>query len=308
MTASFGECRAANAHLDDPSRLESIFREEGYLFFRGVLDAAAVLQVKRDLVQVLQRQGVVNTGQAEPIWTGAGIDRIDDDALYLLTSVGALCDGPAKHLAEEVFSGPAFMFRNPNIRYALPDNKTYVTPAHQDFFFIRGSTSFRTLWIPLMDIDTSAGGLALAAGSHKQGLREHVEQEGVYSYIFRGRRQCGVRLEDVRDPWLTAEYHPGDVLVFHNLTLHWSLPNHSERVRLSIDTRAQPAGAPRTFQMEKSIPELRQYRQDVHRIASAEGASQAVFEAVIIEMMKRGLAPEPAPIRALMAEVACHAT
>ncbi len=96
--------------------------------------------------------------------------------------------------------------------------------------------------------------------------------------------------------------------MFHNLTLHWSLPNRSDRIRLSIDTRAQPARVPRTFQMEKSIPELRQYRKEVQRIANDAGASEEVFEALLIEMMKRGLPPEPAPIRAVMAEVAAYAT
>ena len=105
---------------------------------------------------------------------------------------------------------------------------------------------------------------------------------------FQGRRQRGVRLEDIHDPWLSTDYHPGDLLVFHNLTLHRACRTAPTRIRLSIDTRAQPARAPCTFQMEKSILELRQYRTDVERIATEEGASEAVFEAVMIEMMKRG--------------------
>jgi len=300
---SFGKFRVANEFLDDSVRLESIFQDEGYLFFRGVLDVAEVLQVKNDLIRCLQNQGVVKPGVSEPIWTGADMDQIDDVALYSLTSYEALSEGSAKRLADKVFGEPAFMFRNPNLRYTLPDQAMYVTPAHQDFFFIRGTTTFRTLWIPLMDIDERVGGLALSAGSHKHGLRDHVEPAGVYSYVFKGRQQKGVRLEDIHDPWLTSDYHPGDVLVFHNLTLHWGLPNHSDRIRLSSDTRAQPANAPRTFQIEKTILELRQYRKDVQRVATQEGASEALFEAVLIEMMKRGLAAEPEPVRAVMAEL-----
>src|SRR5262249_12683392 len=228
----------------------------------------------------------------EPVWTGVGLDRIDDVALYSLSSYQELSEGTAKDLAEKVFGESAFMFKNPNIRYSLPDHANYVTPAHQDYFFIRGTTTFCTLWIPVMDLDETMGGLVVAAGSHKLGLRDHAEQQDVYSYVFKGRRQKGVALADVGEPWLTADYHPGDALLFHNLTLHWALPNRSNRIRLSIDTRAQPASAPRTFQLERTILELRQYRKDVQRIAKEIGASEAVFEAVLIEMMEAGAPAE----------------
>ncbi len=300
---TYGEFQVANEYLDDPTQLETVFQRDGYLFFRGVIDVSEILQVKHDLIQLFQAQGVVKTGESEPIWTGAELDKVDDVALYSSTSYAALSEGAAKRLAEKVFGVPAFMFGNPNLRYTLPDHSMYVTPAHQDFFFIQGTSFFRTLWIPLMDIDDEVGGLAVAAGSHKGGLREHAEQEGVYSYVFKGRRQKGVKLEDIHDPWLTTDYHAGDVLIFHNLTLHWGLPNHSNRIRLSMDTRAQPAAAPRTLQIEKSILELREYRREVQRIATEEGADEAFFEVVLIEMMKRGLKPERASIKTVMSQL-----
>lgn len=300
---SIGTFTVANDLIATPERLKSLLADEGYLFFRGALDVVQVLDVKRDLVRLLQKQGLVTPGSSEPIWTGAGMDRIDDVALYSLSSYQELSEGSAKMLAEKVFGEAAFMFKNPNIRYTLPEHSMYVTPAHQDLFFIRGTTSFCTLWIPLTDIDESMGGLALAAGSHKRGLRDHFEQPGVYSYVFKGRPQKGVSLEEIDEPWLSSDYHPGDVLLFHNLTLHRGLPNRSDRIRLSIDTRAQPASAPRTFQLEKTILELRQYRADVQRIATEAGASPSQFEAALIEMMKRGLRAERAPIEAVIAEL-----
>jgi 1-deoxypentalenic acid 11beta-hydroxylase len=301
---SLGSFRVANDLLDRPDRLKALLAEEGYLFFRAGLDLDEVLSVKRDLVDALAKQGVVKPGATEPVWTGAGLDRIDDVALYSLSSYQELSEGSARRLAERVFGEPAFMFKNPNIRYSLPDHSQYVTPAHQDRFFIRGTTTFCTLWIPLMHLDESMGGLVVAAGSHKRGLREHAEQEDVYSYVFKGRRQKGVRLAEIDEPGLTAEYQPGDALLFHNLTLHWALPNRSDRIRLSIDTRAQPATAPRTFQLERTILELRQYRKDVQRIANEAGASEAMFEAVLIEMMRRGAPAERQSVDAVIGELA----
>src|SRR5262249_61587297 len=140
----------------------------------------------------------------------------------------------------------------------------HVTPPHQDHFFIRANSEFRTVWIPLMPIDKRVGGLVVAAGSHRGGLREHVEQESVFSYQMKGRKQRGVALDTIAEPWLTTEYLPGDVVVFHSLMLHWALPNTSDRIRLSLDARCQPARTPRTWQAETSILEQRQFRKDVN--------------------------------------------
>jgi 1-deoxypentalenic acid 11beta-hydroxylase len=295
--------RVANEYLDDFKRLDALFQDEGYLFFRGVLDQSEVDRVKRDMVRVLQAQGLVKPGETEPLWAGVDLEQLQDDDLYALESYGALCEGSAKTVAEKVFGEPAFMFKGPTLRYSLPADAAHVTPAHQDYFFIRANTEFRTLWMPLMAIDKEVGGLVVAPGSHKGGLREHVERDDVFSYVLKGRKQKGVALDEIPPPWVTVDYRPGDLLLFHNLTLHWALPNTSDRVRLSIDTRAQPATTPRTFQMANTIPQQRSYRVKVQQLSLEEGASQPLFEAVVIEMMKRDLKPDRENVRAVMAEL-----
>jgi ectoine hydroxylase-related dioxygenase (phytanoyl-CoA dioxygenase family) len=44
--------------------------------------------------------------------------------------------------------------------------------------------------------------------------------------------------------WLTAEFSAGDVLLFDVFTIHASIDNHSDRIRLSTDTRYQRASQP----------------------------------------------------------------
>jgi len=107
----------------------------------------------------------------------------------------------------------------------------------------------------------------------------------------------------VPQPWMTADYRAGDLLVFHNLMIHWALPNRSDKIRLSIDNRCAPAHAPRSWQAEKSILEARQFRKAAQEIATEEGASEELFEAVIIELMGRDLKPERPQIKSLMAEL-----
>ena len=294
--------REANEYLGDVDRLNALFNEDGYLFFRGVLEG--VEDVKVDFVEVLQQQGAVPAGASDPLWTGLDNDHINDTGLYEAPSLAKLFTLPHNvELIQQILGEPVFIFKSPSIRYALPNDLAYVTPPHQDYFFIRFNESFRTLWVPLMEIDEQVGGLVLAGGVHKRGLLDHKEQEDAYSYIFKGRKQKGIAVGSVPQPWLTAHYHSGDLLMFHNLMVHWALPNRSNRIRLSVDVRCQPANALRTWQAEKSILEARRFRETAKRIATEEGATEEVFEALIIELMRRDLEPERLQIRSLISEL-----
>jgi len=299
---TLGQFRDATAYLGNHERLQAMFDEDGYLFLRGVLEG--VDRVKQEFVRSLQRQGAVRAGVSEPIWTGAKLEQIDDGDLYGAPSCRELFESPHNlRVFEQIFGEPVFIFRSPTVRYALPNDSGHVSPPHQDYFFVRINKAFRTFWIPLMDIDEEVGGLAIAPGIHRKGLLDHVEAERIFSYVFRGRKQMGIPLESVPQPWLTADYHAGDLLVFHNLMVHWALPNRSDRVRLSIDNRCQPFDAARTWQAERSILEARQFRKTAKQIANEEGASEELFEEIIIELMGRGLQPERPQIRSLMAEL-----
>src|SRR5262245_44716850 len=221
---ALGVFKVSNELLDHCEQLKLRFEEDGYLFFRGVLDLDKIQQVKSDFVDVLQQQGIAKARESEAIWTGVGIEAIDDRALYGQTSYVELIESQrTRDLMERVLGEAVYKFKATNIRYSLPHDPRHVTPPHQDHFFIRANSEFRTVWIPLMPIDKRVGGLVVAAGSHRGGLREHVEQESVFSYQMKGRKQRGVALDTIAEPWLTTEYLPGDVVVFHCLTLHWAL-------------------------------------------------------------------------------------
>jgi len=301
MAGSLLSFPLANSLLDDFELMNSTFLAQGYLFFRDVLDRDAVLRAKQDIVRVLQDQGIARRGETEPLWTGSGVERIDDNPLYALDSCRNLLQLKTTcQFVEKIFGAPVFMYQNTDIRFSLPNDQRHLTPPHQDHFFIRQTDRFRTVWIPLMDIDPQMGGLALAPGSHLHGLLAHEESETVYSYIFRGRKQRGVSSVSGSGDWLTIHYRPGDLLIFHSLMVHRALPNTSDRIRLSLDARYQPRSDPRTWQSERTIPELRKYRQEVQKIAFAEGLSEEQFESVLIEMMKRGLNAEAQNVRDLL--------
>jgi hypothetical protein len=298
------EFECSNQHIGDSRVLKLLFEREGYLFFRGLLDLTEVENVKQAFVGVLQKQGAVKAGSHEPEWTGLVLDQIDDNPLYEQRAFNDM----SKYLNdlgifERIFDGPVFQYANTDIRFALPNDERHLTPPHQDHFFIRQTDQFRTVWIPLIDINQDAGGLAIAKRSHLGGLLDHIEHETAYSYIFRGRKQRGVPLNTVRGPWLTTNYAPGDLLLFHSMMVHRALPNRSNRIRLSLDARFQPTSAPRAWQAERTILELRQYRKAIRALATAHGASESTFEAVLLEMITRGLNADTDNVRTVILEL-----
>ena len=62
-----------------------------------------------------------------------------------------------------------------------------------------------------MDIEREVGGLTLAAHSCRLELLEHVGHEMEYSFIFRGRKQRRVSLENITQGSLTMDYRPNDL-------------------------------------------------------------------------------------------------
>jgi ectoine hydroxylase-related dioxygenase (phytanoyl-CoA dioxygenase family) len=142
------------------------------------------------------------------------------------------------------------------------------TQPHRDIVFMgRGTHDLYTAWTPLGDIDYQLGGLIVLEGSNRlENVREeylardvdeyceNVEGEQEYARTnqdMHGWRWDGslsdnpVELrEQLGGRWLTAEYKAGDLLTFDTHTIHASLDNRSERIRLSSDSRYQLASEP----------------------------------------------------------------
>jgi len=83
-----------------------------------------------------------------------------------------------------------------------------------------------TSWVPLGEVPRSLGGLAVQPGSQ------------------RGNRVRYRPLAHLESGWVTTDYEPGDVLVFHCLTTHAALPNRESRMRFSAEYRWQLADQP----------------------------------------------------------------
>jgi ectoine hydroxylase-related dioxygenase (phytanoyl-CoA dioxygenase family) len=173
-----------------------------------------------------------------------------------------LFDGPMIEFFEGFLEGDVRHFDYIWLRSVVPGKGT--APHGDSVFMNRGTTRLYTAWTPLGEIDTRLGGLIVLENSHKlDEIRNTYGQRDVDTYcdddpneaeyLETGKWAWNGQLsddpvqlrEDLGGRWLTADYRPGDVLIFTMYTLHASLDNQSENLlRLSTDTRYQLASEP----------------------------------------------------------------
>lgn len=226
------ELRIANEYLADPLRLDAQYKDEGYLFFRNVLDAQAVEQLRRGLVELLIDKGYVKPGNKDPVWTGKALaggnagtagpelQEAYDRARLWETFVE---QPKIRGLFEKVVGESIEFIPSAYFRIRLPGDHLILW--HQDGFYAQGINA-RTAWIPLMHIDPDLGGLLVASGMNKRYLHDESHAPIPDADIP----------QDCRS---SATYEPGDVVIFSCMTPHTGLPNVSDssQIRLSLDVR-----------------------------------------------------------------------
>ncbi len=199
------------------------------MFLRGLLPAEAVAAARRGVVTELARGGWTDD-QGRPAGERRAVnvrDALTDPAFRAaLTSPGLNLLPylpPFRRLIRSLLGAEAFSYPVKVLRAVYPERPPAITLGryvHQDYQN-SGVQDMLTTWLPLMDIPAEVGGLAVLPGSN---LGPPVRPR-----LLR-RHERG---------WVTADYRPGDVLIFHCMTAHAALPNRTSAMRLSTDCRWQ---------------------------------------------------------------------
>ena len=231
--------------VGDTGALRAQIAEEGYLFVRQLLPKEPLLEVRRQMLEVLAEAGMIRRDrplddavadltnfavEPEPAFLAVLRDQYaleDLNALKHHPALGALME---RLFGEAVIPLPLFVCRN-----IFPQREAYTTPPHQDYVHIQGTFRNHAAWLPLGDCGPSMGGLALAAGSHRRGVLDLRPALGAGGLEV---------LSADRLDWRHGTFQTGDVLVFNCLTVHRGVPNRSDRMRLSVDFRYQPQTEP----------------------------------------------------------------
>lgn len=237
--------------LDDPAALRARADEHGYLFLRGLLPRAAVLDVRNRFLEIIGRHGWLVPGTpvedgiadveayeredpAETEFCGVGVTPAAYSEVQHVRGFHQLSDHPRLHaLYSALFDAPVLRHPRNIARLMVPRSDSSPTPPHQDFIHVQGSPNVWTAWLPLGDCPRSLGGLTVLDRSHHDGLLSYKAAGGaggLEAYL------CNLDLT-----WAEGDLEAGDVLTFSSRTVHKALPNgQPDRVRLSCDFRYQP--------------------------------------------------------------------
>lgn len=220
--------------------LRDDFAQDGLVFLRGLIPAAQVEAVRADVLGVLDGLGWVDDDRplVPPVNEGdeayfpmyAEVQRLE--SFHRLGHAPALVDTVRALLqADDVLVHPRKI-----VRVNFPESEFATTAPHQDYVFNQGTTDVITAWVPLGGVDRERGGLKLLRGSHVGRLRKTHPNDTVGG--------LAIDIPDDDPAWDTIDYEPGDVVLFHSLTVHAAQPNRSGHLRLSADFRYQSASEP----------------------------------------------------------------
>ena len=263
---AFGELPRSDHLIANVPALRARMQDDGYLFLPGLLDREEVRAARRSIMAMLADEGLLEPGTPpeegiaarQPPAGALGVR--NDLARRSLELQRLLYARRMMAFYRDFLGGDVLHFTYTWLRPRTPGG---ATAPHYDIVFMgRGTTRLCTAWTPLSDISYEMGGLMVLEGSHRleplkrtYGTKDvdtyctnlpHAPERATGPKMFTGQLSRNpVKLRDrLGGRWLTAEFRMGDVLTFGMYTLHCSLDNQSDRVRLSCDTRYQLASEP----------------------------------------------------------------
>jgi ectoine hydroxylase-related dioxygenase (phytanoyl-CoA dioxygenase family) len=242
----------ATESVADAARLRQSLIDNGYVFLRGVLDGDDVLHARMEIFERLASVGEIRHPPADGIATGAS--RRLELAGDLHVFWKSVSEGP---LLRRVTHGPRLselvsLLMDAPVR---PHEYLFVRPApvgtstdlHYDNPYFAGrSAQIVTCWVPLGEIPICEGPLVIVEGSHLLAGPLESLRFTYDSRAFAAAKHAAYQAMARGAKLLTAQFQPGDLIVFSGFALHGSLENQSPigRVRLSVDVRYQPAADP----------------------------------------------------------------
>jgi hypothetical protein len=140
-------------------------------------------------------------------------------------------------------------FEIPTVRIDIPGEKKFLTPPHQDVRSIRTAHCV-TVWIPLRRVDTERGTIAVAPGSHRDGVITPILVD----------KHVTIPTERIPECFLAITADAGDVVFMNSLCVHKSIENRSTEIKFNVQmffNEALAMSVGDEFDSLKGIPDYR---------------------------------------------------
>ncbi|MFE4513410.1 phytanoyl-CoA dioxygenase family protein [Kitasatospora sp. NPDC056783] len=232
--------------------LRSRIHEDGYLYLTGFLPTETVIDLRADYFSrfdpvLLARR----TTPADGVFSGRlpeglppfGLPGHPAYEFVRSAKFSSFANSPSlKALAEDLLGRPARLVPRQLVRNycrAFPG----ASRAHRDADYMTGGEAV-TMWLPIGPCSVETGGIAYLEGSHTlpgarmASLRRVTDRPGDPRPIS---HDLGLVARVLDRRWLVADYTAGDVVVHLPHTIHASLDNTTDVMRLSMDIRFVPA-------------------------------------------------------------------
>lgn len=244
------DCRTSTQELQQ--RLQ----DDGYVFVRGAIPVEPIMAARHEVFSRLAEVGEIKQPPGDGIFTGRSQRRerqpnlgqfwqsvSEGEALRRVTHGDAMQD-----FLDTLFGQPARAYDFIFLRPGVPGRFTFL---HYDRpFFARGTENVVTTWTAIGGIPTTEGALFVLENSHR--FDDLISQSSEIDYDSASSPQVQMMdsaIDFARSRgsrFLTADFRPGDVIVFSMTTMHGTFDNVSPlaRTRLSVDVRWQPVDEP----------------------------------------------------------------
>ena len=223
---------SSTVSLPTAADIRQQFQEKGYFLARGVFSPAEVAELEKDFDRIVDQ--ITQSGEdTNARWGGAQMEtmNVSDTVVTHTHNVQKFSAAWTKALLQDRFLDVAEAILGPDIvlhhtkLFQKPAEKGAPFPMHQDWdYFPSVKDSMIAAVIHVSRATDEMGCLRVYPETHKLGRLDqsngHADGEVLAKYPLDGATPI--------------ECEPGDVIFFHYLTIHGSMPNRSKEIRKTV--------------------------------------------------------------------------
>ena len=257
---TFGWLEDSSAHKNDFGYLKEFMESNGYLYIKNFFPRDIIVEARQSLLKKLSEKDIFNLDHPNTLIDGVlkeGIHpKFDSESWKNNPTLNRVVFGPeVKEFYTNFLGGD---IRHFDYIWLRTMGKGNGTAPHCDIVYMgRGTHDLYTAWIPYSDVSLEMGGLMILEKSHLQSerIKNYLESD-VDTYCENIPNRDGWKHEGqltnnpvslrqkLGNRWLTSTFEMGDLLTFKMNTVHGSIDNQTQNIRLSTDTRYQRADEP----------------------------------------------------------------